>query len=255
MTTITETATLRSAFLKIGWAPIITICGVILVAIIGAFTGIGTINTIDDSFGLVKGIMIGAAVMSLVGYILSYLGFVQASKAFGITKAGDAFSTLRLIFLIYSIIGAIFLLITIFLPASPHVYSEFAATHQADIRKWATVGLIFVVSYLAIAVFSIIALFVIKSKTSEIAAATNIQSMGNVAKGATWGVYCFFAGIAVGIIDAAVTDPAVTAVCELALLAVCIYALVKWIGGWLGAATEVLRHPVEAGDYNNVTPS
>lgn len=251
MSTITETSVLRSAFLKIGWAPIVTIGGTFLIGIIAILIGINSIDAYHDGIGLMKIVLILAALVGLAGYIISYLGFAQAHKAFGITKAGDAFATLKLLFLIYCIIGAIFLIMAIILPSSPQTYIDFANETEHDIRKWATLGIIFAVSYIILAVFSIISLFVIMNKTAAIASTTNIEAMQGCARGARYGVYCFFAGIGTGILSAAINTPEVTGICELAILVFAIYSLVKWTGGWLESATEVLRHPVEADDYNS----
>lgn len=249
MSTISETGRLRSAFLKVGWAPIVTIGGTILFIAIALIFGVNTVTEHADLGGVAKITMAGCTASTLAGYILSWLGFSQAHSVLGITKAGDAFATLRIIFLIYVIIGAIFLLMTLLLPTSPETYMEMADNAEVNIRKWATLGIVFVVAYIIIAVYSIISLFLIMNKTATIASTLNIEALGNAAKGARYAVYCFFGAIAVGIIAAAVTEPAIAGLCELALLAFSIFTLVKWIGGWLGAATEVMRHPVEAQDY------
>lgn len=248
MSTITDSSVLRSAFLKIGWAPIVTIGGTILLTVITLIIGINTAHSYSDGLGLSKLILVLGSVIGLTGYIMSYMGFAQAHKAFGITKAGDAFATLKLIFLIYIIIGALFLLFTLIMPTSQQAYMDFAATDH-NVRKWATLGIIFVVIYIAILVFTIVSLFIIMNKTARIAATTNIEAMHGCAHGARVGVYCFFGAIAVMIIAAASRSEIVTGLCELLLLGFSIYALVRWIGGWFDGAREVLRHPVEAEDY------
>lgn len=240
---------LRSAFLKIGWAPIVTIGGTILLSALAAIIGINSASSYTDGMGMAKIILIMAAVIGLAGYIMSYLGFAQAHKAFGITKAGDAFATLKLFFLIYCIIGTVFLIMAIALPSSSRTYIDFVNTADTDIRRWATLGIIFILIYIILAAFTIISLFVIMNKTATIAATTNIEAMRNCARGARYGVYCFFAGIVTAILSAAIDSFIVLGLCEGALLIFTIFTLVKWAGGWIEGATEVLRHPVEAADY------
>ena len=252
MSTITETSVLRSAFLKIGWAPIVTIGGTILLSALAFIIGINSTTSYSDGMGMTKIILILTAVIGLTGYIMSYLGFAQAHKAFGITKAGDAFATLKLFFLIYCIIGTVFLIMAIALPSSSRTYIDFVNT---DIRRWATLGIIFILIYIILAAFTIISLFVIMNKTATIAATTNIEAMRNCARGARYGVYCFFAGIVTAILSAAIDSFIVLGLCEGALLIFTIFTLVKWAGGWLEGATEVLRHPVEAADYGTNQPA
>lgn len=253
MSTISETSRLRSAFLKVGWAPVVTIGGTILFITIALIFGVNTVNEHSDFGGVAKIIMAGCTASALAGHIISWSGFSQAHSVSGMTKAGDAFATLRIIFLIYAIISAIFMVMTLLLPTSPQTYIDMAENAEVNIRKWATLGIVFVVSYSIIAVYSIISLFLIMNKTATIASTLNVESLDSAAKGARYAVYCFFAAIAVGIIAAATTEPAIAGLCELALMAFAIFSLVKWIGGWLGAATEVMRHPVEAQDYTVAT--
>lgn len=255
MSTITETSVLRSAFLKIGWAPIVTIGGTILLSALAFIIGINSATSYSDGMGMTKIILILTAVVGLTGYIMSYLGFAQAHKAFGITKAGDAFATLKLFFLIYCIIGTVFLIMAIALPSSAQTYIDFVNTADTDIRRWATLGIIFILIYIILAAFTIISLFVIMNKTATIAATTNIEAMRNCARGARYGVYCFFAGIVIALLSAAIDSLVVLGLCEGALLIFTIFTLVKWAGGWLEGATEVLRHPVEAEDYGTNQPT
>ncbi len=78
MITIERTGELRSAFLKIGWAPLVTIIGIILLCVIAIVIGVGTISDLDDSLAFIKTVMVGSSLISLLGYFLNYLGFSQA---------------------------------------------------------------------------------------------------------------------------------------------------------------------------------
>lgn len=255
MSTITETSVLRSAFLKIGWAPLVTIGGSLIIFAITLIIGLNSYDSYHgDGIGLMKMMMILSAAVGLAGYIISYRGFAQAHKVFGITRAGDAFATLKFFFLIYSIIGALYLIVAILLPSSAQTYIDMMDNADHNVKAWASVGILLVVIYIVLTVFGIVSLFVIMNKTAVIAATTNIEAMRSCAAGARYAVYCFFAAIVVFILAAAIDSPALIGICELALLGFGIFILVKWVGGWLEGATEVLRHPVEALDYDT-TPA
>lgn len=250
MTPIENTRQLRSAFLKIGWAPLVCIIGAVLIM---AYTTVSIVNNYhhagESMVASIKPVLMLTAVVSLAGYLLSYIGFAQAHKQFGLSKAGAAFSAMKIIFLIYCIIGILMLILALVMPSSVESYANMGKNPAARMATFG--GIIIFLAYIILEVFSIIALFIIKSSAAKIAATTNIVSFKNVATGARWGVYCFFLSLIVALLSVAVNSEAIITVLSLLLLAAAIFALVKWIGGWLGAASEVIRHPVEAEDYND----
>lgn len=250
MTPIENTRQLRSAFLKIGWAPLVCIIGAVLIMV---YTTVSIVNNYhhagESMVASIKPVLMLTAVVSLAGYLLSYIGFAQAHKQFGLSKAGAAFSAMKIIFLIYCIIGVLMLILALVMPSSVESYANMGKNPAARMATFG--GIIIFLAYIILEVFSIIALFIIKSSAAKIAATTNIASFKNVATGARWGVYCFFLSLIVALLSVAVNSEAIITVLSLLLLAAAIFALVKWIGGWLGAASEVIRHPVEAEDYND----
>lgn len=250
MTPIENTRQLRSAFLKIGWAPLVCIIGAVLIMV---YTTVSIVNNYhhagESMVASIKPVLMLTAVVSLAGYLLSYIGFAQAHKQFGLSKAGAAFSAMKIIFLIYCIIGLLMLILALVMPSSVESYANMGKNPAARMATFG--GIIIFLAYIILEVFSIIALFIIKSSAAKIAATTNIASFKNVATGARWGVYCFFLSLIVALLSVAVNSEAIITVLSLLLLAAAIFALVKWIGGWLGAASEVIRHPVEAEDYND----
>lgn len=250
MTPIENTRQLRSAFLKIGWAPLVCIIGAVLIMV---YTTVSIVNNYhhagESMVASIKPVLMLTAVVSLAGYLLSYIGFAQAHKQFGLSKAGAAFSAMKIIFLIYCIIGVLMLILALVMPSSVESYANMGKNPAARMATFG--GIIIFLAYIILEVFSIIALFIIKSSAAKIAATTNIASFKNVATGARWGVYCFFLSLIVALLSVAVNSEAIITVLSLLLLAAAIFALVKWVGGWLGAASEVIRHPVEAEDYND----
>lgn len=251
MTPIENTRLLRSAFLKIGWAPLVCIIGAVLVVIYATVSIVGNHYDSDHLLVSMKSVFIFSSIVSLAGYLLSYLGFAQAHKAFGQVKAGASFSALKIIFLIYCIIGALMLIVTCCVPSSVDSYTNMAGNLTANARMASAGGIIIVFVYIIIEVYSIISLFIIKSCSAALARTTNIVSFKSVATGAQYGVYSFFMSLVVILFSITVNSDALVSVLSLALLGLAIFALVKWTGGWLGAASEVLRHPVEAEDYND----
>ncbi|MDE6316983.1 MAG: hypothetical protein K2L73_01120 [Muribaculaceae bacterium] len=255
MTTIERTAELRSAFLKIGWAPLVTICGVILLCIIAIVIAVITASTIDDGLSTMKIIITGSSLITLAGYFLTYAGFAQAQKAFGATKAGEALSTLKIIFLIFTIIGAATFFLMLLLPDRTEAYLHIAENASENPDTVRAIGGVFIILYLLMSIYSLVALFIIKSKTKKLAASTNIRALNSAYTGALMGVITFFASLVTGVVSgltAGGNEPSlIPLLCELFTLGIAIYALVKWIGGWLGAATEVMRHEVEAAEYND----
>ena len=252
MTPIENTRQLRSAFLKIGWAPLVCIIGAVLIMV---YTTVSIVNNYhhagESMVASIKPALMLTAIVSLAGYLLSYIGFAQAHKQFGLSKAGAAFSSMKIIFLIYCIIGVLMLILALVMPPSVESYANMGRNLDVNTRLATFGGIIIFLAYIILEVFSIIALFIIKSSAAKIAATTNIASFKNVATGARWGVYCFFLSLIVALLSVAVNSEAVITVLSLLLLGAAIFALVKWIGGWLGAASEVIRHPVEAEDYND----
>lgn len=250
MLEIQNPAPLRSAFLKIGWAPLVTLIGVILVAVLGIVLAINNSNIDDpnDFLSSLKFIIVLSCFIGLVGYYLSYKGFAEVHCQFGMSPAGNAVSTLKIIFLIYIIFGVILLIAAILIPSSVESYGRMADKMTAD-KAGATMGIVFTIFQLIQSIFSIVALFLIKSKTQELADNTNIESLQGAATGARWAVYIFFMALAMIVINALAESLAVEGILSLAILGFAIYALVRWVGGWLGAASEVMRHPVEIETY------
>lgn len=245
---------LRRAFLKIGWAPIITVAGSLIVGIIGAMASIpDAVNLADFHIVMsnMKLTVILASVISILGYLLTYIGFAQAHKQLGWSKPGNAFATLKTVFIIFLIIQVIMFILMLVMPSAPDTYIDMANNLAADQRGAATVGIVLLVIYLIIAVYSIVALFIIKSQMSTIARTTNIASLHSAATGARWGVYSLFIAVGIGIASAFIESATIIGLISLVFLGICIFALVKWICGWLGAASEVLGHPVEIQDYDD----
>lgn len=251
MRTLENVTPLRSAFLKIGWAPIITFVGAIVVAVIGVVLSMSKLDHISDVNDFLSGMkltMILISLISITGYVLSYLGFAQAHRQLGLSKAGQAFCALKIIFLIFVIMQVLTFIFMILVPSSADSYARMAHNLESNAKAAAGLGIILIIIYLVSVVYSIVALFIIKSQTAKIARTTNIASLNSAATGARWGVYCFFLTIAIGIIDALTAPSVLNPILSLVLFGVCIFALVKWIAGWLGAASEVRLHPVEIED-------
>lgn len=252
MTEIQNTQTLRSAFLRIGWAPLITIIGVIIVSVLGICLTLNSekITGADDALSAMKVSIILSSIVSLAGYFISYKGFAELHREFGITPAGVAVSTLKTIFVIYMIFGGVLLLGAIFIPSSANAYGTMAHNISSS-KAGASFGIAYTLFSLIQAIFSIVALFLIRSKTQELADNTNIASLQGAATGAQWGVYVFFMAIAYVFLAALLHSAPIQGILGLVILGFSIYALVRWVGGWLGAAGEVLRHPVEITTFND----
>lgn len=160
---------------------------------------------------------------------------------------------MKIIFLIFSIIGALTFLVILLVPDTTKAYADIANHAAENIAKARTFGVSFFAVSILMSIYSIVALFIIKSKTKKLAAATNIKSLQSAATGALLGVITFFASLVSGFISGMLAaengDSAIALICQLFTLGIAIYALVKWIGGWLGAASEVMRHEVEVEDY------
>ncbi|MDE6316982.1 MAG: hypothetical protein K2L73_01115 [Muribaculaceae bacterium] len=250
MPTIEQTVNLRSAFLKTGWAPVIAYGGSVLLYFIGfmiARHSYSNVNTLLDS---VKWVTVGCPLLILAGYIMSYIGFKQAHRAFGITRAGDAFATLKIIFLIFTILSAISLIFSIVMisNASP------STIYVMQARNIAAVGIIIAAIYLITVVYTITALLIIREKMKTIANTTNIDSLEGAYVGARVIIYTLCTFFVTIIVTGLFGDKSgaweyIIFALDFITLFMLLYAIVKWVRGWLGAATEVIRHDVEAEDY------
>lgn len=260
MVTIERNGDLRSAFLKIGWAPLITICGVIIlciVAVVMAFSSIpledDSLSALNHSLATIKIIIVGSSLLSLIGYFLTYAGFSQASKALRGTPAGSALSTIRVIFMIFTITSAISFLFILILPDTMSYYMRFDADAAESLPALRMGAILMIVYSIFMVIFSIAALFILRNKMRTAYRTTNIKSLHGAYVGANMAVYTFFASVLSGFISG-LAGPSnngnlLTTVAELITIGLAIYALVRWIGGWLGAAGEVMHHPVEAEEY------
>lgn len=255
MTTIENRAQLRKAFLKIGWAPLVTIIGSVAVCIIYAIltaTHIDPNNPelIDPHYMIAdfKLLVLMSAAISFIGYLITFCGFAQAHKQLGLSRPGKAFSTLKTIFLIFLIISVLLIVVLLFIPTTPMAYENAANNIQADTNFFSALGIGMVIAYVLLVVYSIVALFVINSRTKTIAETTNIARIHRASTGTKLFIWCFFCAIVVGIVTALFEEPIIDIVLSLALIVLAVIALVKWISGWLGAASEVRQHPVQVLD-------
>lgn len=255
MTTIENRPQLRKAFLKIGWAPLVTIIGSFAVCLIYAILTASHIDPnspelIDPHYIIAdcKLLVLMSAVVSFIGYLITFCGFAQAHKQLGLSRPGKAFSTLKIIFLIFLIISVLLMVVMLFIPTTPTAYENAANNIQADTNFFSALGIGMVIAYVMLVVYSIVALFVINSRTKTIAETTNIARIHRAATGTKLFIWCFFCAIVVGIVTALIEEPIIDIVLSLALLVLAVIALVKWISGWLGAASEVRQHPVQVLD-------
>lgn len=260
MTTIENRPQLRKAFLKIGWAPLVTIIGSFVVSMIYVIITASHIDPnspdlVDPHYIIAdcKLLLLMSAVVSFIGYLITYLGFAQAHKQLGLSRPGKAFAALKTIFLIFMIISALLLVVMLFIPTSPSAYENAANNIQADTNFFSALGIGIVIAYILLVVYSIVAMFVIYSRTKTIADTSNIIRIHRAATGAKLFIWSFFAAIVVGIVSAVVNQPIVDIILSIALIVLVIIALVKWISGWLGAASEVRQHPVQVLDANETS--
>lgn len=257
MTTIGNRPQLRKAFLKIGWAPLVTIIGSFAVCLIYAILTASHIDPnspdlVDPHYIIAdcKLLVLMSAAVSFIGYLITFCGFAQAHKQLGLSRPGKAFSTLKIIFLIFLIISVLLMVVMLFIPTTPTAYENAANNIQADTNFFAALGIGMLVAYILLVVYSIVAMFIIYSRTKTIAQTSNIARIHRAATGAKLFIWCFFVAIVVGIVTAIVQEPVIDIILSIALIALAIIGLVKWISGWLGAAAEVREHPVQVLDVD-----
>lgn len=253
MPTIEHTRDLRSAFLKIGWAPVIAYGGGILLYFISFLIARHDYTNANTLLGVGKAMTVGMALLFFAGYLMTWLGMKQARRSFGITRAGDAFATLKILFLIFTILGAVALIISVILTGDPGVYTGYAAVNA---RQMASFGILIVALYLITVVYTIIALLIIRTQMKTIADTTNIECLEGAYAGARVIIYFLCTGIVTLLLTGLFYDKGGAAkyaifALDFISLFLLLYAMVKWVKGWLGAATEVVRHEVEAVDYSS----
>lgn len=247
----TDPAKLRSAFLKIAWSPLVAIIGAV---VIGAVSAALAVTAIMDTPSLMadthdvfsvaefKYFSMAGAAVNLAAYYLSYRGFSDAHKEFGFSPAGKGFATIKLIFVIFMILSVLSLIFVLFCPDSIDVMAH-TKRHMA--AATGTFGIISLAIYALNGVFSIAAMFIIRSRMRTIADNCNIASLQHAATGATIGLYSICAMIVIVFLAAFAGNEVFFGIIELMLLAAVVVALVKWEMGWFGAASEVRTHPVE----------
>ena len=247
----TDPAKLRSAFLKIAWSPLVAIIGAVIIGAVSAALAVTAImdspSLMSDTHNVIsvaqfKYISLAGAVVNLAAYYLSYSGFSDAHKELGFSPAGKGFATIKLIFLIFMILSVLSLIFVLLCPDSIDVMAY--AQHRTSAAMGAF-GIISLALYAINGVFSIVALFIIRSRMRSIADNCNIAALQHAASGATIGLYSICAMIATVFLAAFAGSEAFFGIIELMLVAVVIVALVKWEMGWFGAASEVKKHPVE----------
>lgn len=243
MKSVTESLTLRSAFQKIGWAPIITATGIVLTIAV-SFILIAA-NAIPDGKHILstKFVLIFLSLFLISAPALSCLGYAQARKAFADTKAGKAFASLKWLFLVFTIIGCLSLITLLLQP-------DTAPIGKAP-EKWAILGLIYLIINILFLMCFIVSLPFVWSHLSHIADTTNIESMHYCVRASRYITFTFCGHIAAMVIAGIIGSQTLSYFLGFIILNLYFFSLRLWLKSWLSCAHEVSSHPIEAVKTDN----